>query len=136
MLVKGVELDRGLAHSRKVPRKIVDWSGRYIAEQREGAVWQKCSVVDISVLGVGVELFGAVPPDPMGDRIAVAVHANADGRVRQHPHVGGRARCRTGKVRVQRTGRTGVRWVVCDREIDCGHTGGNADGVVAASGPG
>jgi hypothetical protein len=73
MLVKGVELDRRLVHSRKVPRKVVDWSGTYITEHREGAVWQKCSVVDISVLGVGLELFGAVPSDLMGHRVAVEV---------------------------------------------------------------
>ena len=73
MLIKGVELDRALAHSRKVPRKVVDWSGTYITEHREGAVWQKCSVVDISVLGVGVKLFGSVPSDLMGHRVAVEV---------------------------------------------------------------
>jgi hypothetical protein len=43
---------------RRVPRiATTSWSGRYIIEDDPGSEWRECRVLDISVLGVGLELF-------------------------------------------------------------------------------
>jgi hypothetical protein len=58
---------------RRNPRSNVSWPGMYLAEGCEGATWQSCFMFDMSVHGVGLELFGIVPIDLMGQRIAIQV---------------------------------------------------------------
>ncbi len=57
---------------RRVPRvSTPGWSGTY-SLQGDG---RECRVIDISVLGVGIELLGDVPPDLIGHRLEVQVQA-------------------------------------------------------------
>jgi len=43
-------------------------------EGRRRFEWRDCLVLDISRLGVGLSLDGAIPKDLIGDRIVVEVH--------------------------------------------------------------
>lgn len=54
-----------------MPREVANWSGRYSIEDEPGG--GDCRVLDISAMGVGLELFGAVPDDLIGSRIEVSV---------------------------------------------------------------
>jgi hypothetical protein len=58
---------------RRVPRQSAGWSGRFKDEGDRFGDWGDCLVIDISVLGVGLELYGPVPRDLIGRRIAVEV---------------------------------------------------------------
>ena len=65
---------------RRVPRiPTTSWSGRYIIEDDPASEWKECRVLDISVLGVGLELF---PTDSdgasgllVGHRLVILVQA-------------------------------------------------------------
>ena len=65
---------------RRVPRiATTSWSGRYIVEDDPASEWRECRVLDISVLGVGLELF---PTDSdstagllVGHRLVILVQA-------------------------------------------------------------
>lgn len=65
---------------RRVPRiATTSWCGRYIVEDDPSSEWSECRVLDISVLGVGLELF---PIDDdhdagrlVGHRLVVQVQA-------------------------------------------------------------
>lgn len=46
---------------RRVPRQVAGWTGKYVVEGDVPEVWNECRVADISLIGLGVELFGAVP---------------------------------------------------------------------------
>lgn len=48
---------------RRVPRQIAGWTGKYRIEGDDPEAWHECRILDISVIGVGVELFGPVPDD-------------------------------------------------------------------------
>jgi hypothetical protein len=49
---------------RRVPRVPTDgWSGKYVIEDDPGFEWHECRVLDISVLGVGIELFPGQPAE-------------------------------------------------------------------------
>ena len=58
---------------RRVPRNPAGWMGRYMFEGQ--ASWGWCRVVDISSLGAGLELHGAVPENCTGCRITVKVES-------------------------------------------------------------
>lgn len=59
---------------RRAPRvSTTGWLGTYILEDDTRAGWGDCRVHDISFIGVGLELFGAVPEDLTGRRIVVQV---------------------------------------------------------------
>lgn len=61
---------------RRVPRTTTGgWHGRYAAEDDESSDWKECLVVDISLLGVGLELIGEVPDDLVGRQLIVQVRA-------------------------------------------------------------
>jgi PilZ domain len=61
---------------RRVPRVAADgWSGRYIIEDDPDSNWSDCRVLDISVIGVGLELFGDASFDLVGHRLVVQVQA-------------------------------------------------------------
>jgi hypothetical protein len=58
---------------RRVPRQLAGWTGKYCVEGDEPEAWYECHVLDISVIGVGLEMFGPVP-DPgalLGRRVVV-----------------------------------------------------------------
>jgi PilZ domain len=57
---------------RRVPRvSTPGWSGTYSIEG-DG---RECKVIDISVLGIGIELYGDVPQNLVGRRLDVQVQA-------------------------------------------------------------
>jgi hypothetical protein len=65
---------------RRVPRiATTSWSGRYIVEDDPESEWMECRVLDISVLGVGLELFPIDSHDDagqlVGHRLVVQVQA-------------------------------------------------------------
>src|ERR1700730_1296677 len=66
---------RTMDRRRRVPRVPVGWSGKYRIEGKPESEWGDCTVIDISVAGVGLELFGAVPEDITGHRLALEVDA-------------------------------------------------------------
>ncbi len=59
---------------RRGPRQGACWSGRYKAEGDRRGQWRECLVVNISPLGVGLDLDGPIPKDLIGRRIAVEFH--------------------------------------------------------------
>lgn len=61
---------------RRVPRvSTIGWLGTYFVEGDIQPGWGDCRLLDISVMGVGIELFGDVPQDLIGRRIVIQVHA-------------------------------------------------------------
>jgi hypothetical protein len=65
---------------RRVPRiATTSWSGRYIVEDDPTSEWSECRVLDISVLGVGLELLPIDDDDDpdllVGHRLVVLVQA-------------------------------------------------------------
>ena len=62
-----------MALRRRVPRQTTGWSGTCSFGDEPNA--HDCRVLDISVIGAGIEVFGAVP-DPIGST-HVAVNATA-----------------------------------------------------------
>jgi c-di-GMP-binding flagellar brake protein YcgR len=63
-----------MALRRRAPRVITPgWLGIYIVEDDSRAGWGDCRVLDLSILGVGLELFGTVPDDLVGHRIVVQI---------------------------------------------------------------
>jgi PilZ domain len=55
------------------PRETTDWPGRYWFEDDPQVHEGDCRVVDISVEGAGVEVFGDTPIEPVGHRLSVRV---------------------------------------------------------------
>jgi c-di-GMP-binding flagellar brake protein YcgR len=61
---------------RRVPRTSTDgWPARYIDEDDSDSGWKQCRVVDISLIGVGLELLGGVRNDLIGHQLVVQVQA-------------------------------------------------------------
>ncbi len=58
---------------RRVPRQVAGWTGKYCIEGDDPEAWYECHVLDISVIGVGIELFGPVsdPDGLLGRRVVV-----------------------------------------------------------------
>jgi len=64
---------------RRMPRQSAGWSGKYCVEGDGPEAWHECRVLDISIIGLGVELFGPIsrPGDLLGRRITVEAHTPA-----------------------------------------------------------
>lgn len=64
---------------RRVPRQYAGWTGKYCIEGARPEAWHECRILDISLVGIGVELFGPVPvhDELMGARIVVETHTPA-----------------------------------------------------------
>jgi len=60
---------------RRVPRVPAGWPGRCRIDGDLRSDWRDCTLIDISVAGVGLEVFGAVPENLIGYRLAAEVHA-------------------------------------------------------------
>ncbi len=60
---------------RRVPRQVAGWFGKCIVEDDPGASWSECRVIDISIIGAGLEVFGFVYSDLVGRRLTVEVQA-------------------------------------------------------------
>lgn len=66
---------------RRIPREDAGWPGRYRFEGDARGEWGNCRVIDISLLGVGIELFGSVPSNAIGRRVTVEVETPAGASV-------------------------------------------------------
>ncbi len=59
---------------RRAPRANAErWPGKYMLEEDESSRWQKCVVLDVSNLGIGLELLGEAHPVLIGRTIHVEV---------------------------------------------------------------
>src|SRR5271156_5117234 len=59
---------------RRLPRQEADWPGQYTLD---GGTWGSCEVLDISILGAGLEIFGPPQGELMGRQITVEVETPA-----------------------------------------------------------
>jgi PilZ domain len=78
--VAGRKGDPTMERRRRVPRQTAGWTGKYCIEGDETEAWYECRVLDISVIGVGVELFGSIPQPAsslLGRRVVVEAHTPA-----------------------------------------------------------
>ena len=66
---------------RRVPRIDAGWSGKYRFEDDPNSAWSPCRLVDISILGVGLELFGFTRKDLVGHTLVVQLEAPAGASV-------------------------------------------------------
>ena len=57
------------------------WSGKCIVEDDPEAGWHECRLVDISLLGLGLEIMGEVPPDVIGHHVVVHVEVGGGGSI-------------------------------------------------------
>ena len=61
-------------YRRRAPRvHTAGWSGKCIVEDDPEAGWSECRLLDVSLLGLGLELLGDVPHDVIGRRLVVDV---------------------------------------------------------------
>lgn len=63
---------------RRLPRQQTEWPGRYTVEGASERSWGSCEVLDISILGAGLELHDTSDAeDLIGHPILVEVHTPA-----------------------------------------------------------
>ena len=67
-----------MALRRRVPRQTTGWTGKCSFGDQPSS--HDCRVLDISVIGAGIEVFAAVP-DPLGSRLTVEVNTPAGASV-------------------------------------------------------
>ncbi len=60
---------------RRVPRQDAGWFGKCLVEGDPGAAWYECRVIDVSIIGAGLEVFGVPDRDLIGRRMTVEVQA-------------------------------------------------------------
>lgn len=58
---------------RTVPREPAGWLGRYQVAGRPELGWGECRVLDVSPVGVGLELFGPWPRDGVDAELLVCL---------------------------------------------------------------
>jgi hypothetical protein len=58
---------------RRVPRQAVGWSGKCMFADDPAPLWAECQVLDISILGAGIEVFGPIGDDLIGREITAEV---------------------------------------------------------------
>jgi hypothetical protein len=58
---------------RAVPREPAGWLGRYQVAGRPELGWGECRVLDVSPVGVGLELFGPWPRDGVDAELLVCL---------------------------------------------------------------
>lgn len=60
---------------RRVPRVSTDaWPARYIDQDNPGLGVRECRVIDLSLLGVGLEVLGVIAEDVVGHRVEIYVN--------------------------------------------------------------
>jgi hypothetical protein len=59
---------------RRLPRQEADWPGTY---QVDASAWNGCQILDISILGAGLEIYEAARDDLVGREITVEVQTPA-----------------------------------------------------------
>ena len=69
---------------RRLPRQLADWPGTYHFDNDAEVATDTCRVMDISRMGVGVEVFGGTPIDPRGHRVTADIRGPAGGSIGLH----------------------------------------------------
>lgn len=89
-------------YRRRVPRQEAGWPGKCRLDDDLSVGWAECLVLDISVIGVGVEVSGPLPSDLVGRRIEIEVHPPVGSSVAIHmvAQVRNTTPGRTGGVRI------------------------------------
>ena len=62
---------------RRLPREVAGWSGRFEFEGQPAHSSKECRILDISLIGVGLEVFGTLPDDFIGRELSVEVKTPA-----------------------------------------------------------
>jgi c-di-GMP-binding flagellar brake protein YcgR len=71
-----------LRYRRRAPRvKTPGWAGKFVIEDEPGTGWGDCRILDISLLGLGLELSAPVPADLIGRRVVVHVEVAGSGSI-------------------------------------------------------
>ena len=60
---------------RRVPRQAAGWFGKCIVDDDKSASWSECRVIDVSIIGAGIEVYGFVHHNLVGRHITVEVQA-------------------------------------------------------------
>ena len=97
---------------RRLPRVEAGWPAKYMTEGAPPGTWHACEVVDISILGAGLELFEVAPPTVVGRQILVEVQTQAGASITLQM---------VGEVRYSRAGsrggtRVGIELATCPRQ--------------------
>jgi hypothetical protein len=65
---------------RAVPRQPADWFGFYRFDSLESEPWRCCRVIDISPMGVGLELFATSPAEELSGAITISIDLRGETR--------------------------------------------------------
>lgn len=71
-------------YRRRVPRQEAGWRAKCRLDDDLSVGWAECLVLDISVVGVGVEVSGPLPNDLIGRRIEIEVQPPVGSSVTIH----------------------------------------------------
>jgi hypothetical protein len=66
---------------RRVPRHVTGWPAKCQFGDDPGSAWGECQVLDISILGAGLEIFELLRRDPVGREITVEAQTTVGGSV-------------------------------------------------------
>jgi len=62
---------------RRLPREVAGWPGKFRFETGPAHAMGDCRILDLSLIGAGLELFGTLPGDILGRTILVEVETPA-----------------------------------------------------------
>lgn len=65
---------------RAAPRQPADWMAYYRLENGENEPWRPCRILDISPLGVGLELYEVAPEELLDGAITVSFELRGESR--------------------------------------------------------
>lgn len=74
-----IENQKDPERRRRVPRELIKWPAAFRIDGED--VWSECEVVDISVVGVGIETTAKPASDLLDHKIFVEVHTPAGASV-------------------------------------------------------
>ncbi|HEY3942496.1 MAG TPA: PilZ domain-containing protein [Acidimicrobiales bacterium] len=69
---------------RRVPRQSADWFGKCLVDDDPEGAWYECRVVDVSILGAGIEVFGFTGRVTVGQRLVLEVQTPEGDSVTVH----------------------------------------------------
>jgi hypothetical protein len=67
---------------RRLPREVAGWRGRFKYKGQPAGCSKECRVIDISLIGAGLELLGTVPEDLLGRELSVVVETPAGASIK------------------------------------------------------
>lgn len=70
---------------RRTPRVDTEqWPGKYSLDDDPWSIWRECCLLDISILGMGLELFGTTSEQLIGRRVLVHIDIAGGGSMSLH----------------------------------------------------